>query len=73
MPYRLLKDPRDEDPVCHCQACLGEVYRGETLFEWESKRVCVDCFKDGVTTWLERAPVQVANVLGFAHGSAGEF
>ena len=60
MPYRLLKDSQDDAPVCYCQSCHGEVYRGEKRFEFEQKRVCVDCFKDGISSWLERSPEQVA-------------
>ena len=73
MPYRLLKDPQDEAPVCYCQSCHGEVYHGEKRFEFEQKRVCVDCFKDGITSWLERSPEQVACTMHYDYGPAEEF
>ena len=60
-----LRDVQEDRPVCLCQSCGGEVYAGETLFEWSGKRVCVDCFKRNVSLWLELSPEQVANALGF--------
>ena len=60
-----LRDVQEDSPVCLCQKCGGEVYAGETLFEWSGKRVCVDCFKRQVSLWLELSPEQVANAMGF--------
>ena len=73
MPYRLLKDPQDEAPVCHCPSCLGEIYHGEDRFEWEGKMVCVDCFRDGISTLLAHSPHQIALIMGCDYGPAEEF
>lgn len=67
-----LRDPQAEAPVCSCGACLGEVYRGETLFEWEQKKICPDCFRQKISDWLEQSPEQLADALDFRHSTAGE-
>ena len=60
-----LRDRQGEKAVLYCAACGGEVYRGEPVFDWEGRRLCVDCFKTRVDAWLESSPVQVAAALGF--------
>lgn len=66
-----LRDPQDEAPAAFCEKCLGEVYREESMFDWNGIRLCADCFKDKVRAWLELSPEQVANALGFPHRRAG--
>ena len=67
-----LRDTQQEEPVCTCGQCGGEVYRGESLFEWQGKWVCVDCFQSELNCWLVRSPEQAARELGFAcRGLAG--
>lgn len=51
-------------PVCLCRRCGGEMYPGETVFRWEGRLVCVDCFKTAVTVWLEEAAREAAQALG---------
>ena len=65
-----LRDSQEDRPLCRCQKCGGEVYAGETLFEWEGKKVCVDCFRYAMGVWLKDCPEQVADALGFDRGPA---
>lgn len=67
MSYHFLRDAQDETPSAYCEACRGEVYREESLFDWDGKQICPDCFKRKVRSWLELSPEQVANALGFPH------
>lgn len=61
-----LRDIQQDEPICACGACGGEVYREERLFEWQGKWVCVDCFQSELSGWLLRSPEQAARELGFA-------
>lgn len=61
-----LRDVQQEAMVCRCEGCLGEVYREETLYEWQGRWVCVDCFQGEMGRWLSLAPEQAARSLGFA-------
>ena len=56
-------DSQAEEPVCHCGRCRGEVYSGETMFRWDGKLICVDCFKSIISDWVEEQPVLVAFAL----------
>ena len=67
-----LRDSQEDRPICLCPGCGGEVYAGEDLFEWEGKKVCVDCFKEEICLWVERSPRQAAEAMGFDWGPAGE-
>lgn len=58
-----LTDLQAEMPVCRCGSCKGEVYSGESVFRWEKRELCGDCFKDAVTAWLEETPLEVAEEL----------
>lgn len=58
-----LRDPQLELPACECGRCHGEVYRGETLYAWEDKEICRDCFEETITDWLRKAPGEVAAAL----------
>ncbi len=58
-----LRDRQQDNVVCWCRRCSGEVYEDETLYIWEGKRICVDCFKSVVTAWVEEAPCEVAAAL----------
>ncbi len=58
-----LRDSQQGSVVCWCRRCGGEVYEDETLYIWEGKRICVDCFKSVVTAWVEEAPGEVAAIL----------
>ena len=60
-----LRDIQQEEPVCSCEGCGGEIYRGETIFEWQGKWVCVDCFQSELNGWLLHSPEQAAMELGF--------
>ena len=67
-----LRDSQQEEPVCLCDGCLGEVYREETLYEWQGRWVCVDCFLGEMGRWLSHTPEQAARTLGFACRSSME-
>ena len=58
-----LRDEQDARVVCWCRRCSGEVYEEETLYVWEGKRICEDCFKETVSAWVDKSPREVANVL----------
>lgn len=58
-----LRDAQQDTPACYCKRCGGEVYPGETVFTWQDKKICSDCFKSVVTAWLEEAPNEVAAAL----------
>ncbi len=58
-----LRDSQQANVVCWCRRCNGEVYEDETLYIWEGKRICVDCFKAKITSWMEEAPGEVAAAL----------
>lgn len=38
-----MKDPQDEIPVYECCYCGGEIYRGNEVFEYNSKPLCSGC------------------------------
>ena len=61
-----LRDVQQDEPVCSCEYCGGEIYREETVFEWQGKWVCVDCFQSELSAWLRHDPEQAAQELGFA-------
>ena len=66
MAFKLLpplRDAQQDEPVCHCKRCGGEVYSGETVYTWENKKICSDCFNAVVTAWLEEAPEGIAAAL----------
>ena len=58
-----LQDAQQATPACYCERCKGEVYSGETVYAWEGKQICSDCFKAVVTAWLKEAPGAVAAAL----------
>ena len=62
----MLRDAQQEEAVCSCGLCCGEVYREEKMFEWQGKWVCVDCFQSELSCWLAHSPEQAARELGFA-------
>ena len=57
------RDIQQDTPACYCKRCKGEVYSGETVYAWEGKQICSDCFKAVVTAWLKEAPREVAAAL----------
>ena len=59
-----LRDEQDAKVVCWCRRCGGEVYEEETLYVWDGKRVCPDCFKECVKDWLDKSSNEVADALG---------
>lgn len=65
-----LRDSQGERPAFQCHSCLGGVYPGEPMFDWDNRRICVDCFKVKVNAWMDGSPTQVAAALGFAYGEA---
>lgn len=58
-----LADRQEENPVCLCGRCAGEMYAGEVLFGWEGQRLCADCFQSAVNAWVKEAPLEVAEEL----------
>lgn len=58
-----LRDTQQDIPACYCERCGGEVYYGETLYIWEGKRICSDCFEAIVSMWLKESPAGVAAAL----------
>ena len=58
-----LRDVQEDAPVCCCQQCGGAVYSGETMFVWEGKKVCSDCFKAYIAAWVDNSPEAVADEL----------
>lgn len=60
-----LRDTQQDEPACYCERknCGGEVFSGETVYTWQGRRICSDCFKSVVTAWLEEAPHEVAAAL----------
>ena len=62
----VLRDVQQEEAVCSCGCCGGEVYREEMVFEWQGKWGCVDCFQSELSSWLACCPEQAAQTLGFA-------
>jgi len=59
-----LRDVQRNGPVCQCQMCLGEVYREETMYEWEGKLICSDCFQDVIWVFVKAHPEELASELG---------
>lgn len=39
-------DAQEERPVKFCAGCGGEIYKGETVFQWDGEEcdLCEDCF-----------------------------
>lgn len=64
MLAQVRRDPQEEVPAARCRRCGGEVYRGETLFYWEGRGVCPDCFRWSVERLLDTSPVLLARDLG---------
>ena len=58
-----VRDTQQDEPACYCERCGGEVFSGETVYTWQDKKICSDCFKSVVTAWLEDAPNEVAAAL----------
>lgn len=58
-----LRDVQQDAPLCECEMCRGEMWSGEKRFHWTGKRICLDCFKEEVTDWLNKAPIEVAYAL----------
>ena len=61
---RPVEDGQECVPAGVCMRCAGEIYPGETVFAWEGRRVCVDCFRAKVSALLKEAPKEVAQMLG---------
>ena len=57
-------DPQQEAPAAFCRRCRGEVYRGETLYFWEGRPICPDCFRLEVQRLLDTSPLLLAQDLG---------
>ena len=58
-----LRDTQQDRVVCWCHRCCGEVYEYESMYIWEGKRICVDCFQSVVTAWVTEHPAEVASAL----------
>jgi len=59
-----LRDVQQDPPSGYCEKCRGEIYQGETLYHWDGKRICPDCFDSAVTLWLHTDPKGLAYALG---------
>lgn len=59
-----LADTQAIGPVCLCQRCGGELYRGEISFLWEDRQMCTDCFQGAAIAWLCEAAQEAAQALG---------
>lgn len=53
-------DVQTAPAVDYCKRCGGEIYREETMYFWEGKWVCYDCFKTAVAALLDSNPQQIA-------------
>lgn len=43
----LTTDPRDdEEPVCTCDMCGGDIYEGDTVYKVSGHTYCMDCMDD---------------------------
>lgn len=60
-----LRDEQMEAPVCLCEKCQGEVYRGEKLIVVDGKRLCTDCFEEFIGDWVRRNPQGFARTFGY--------
>lgn len=62
-PFR---DPQDADPVdlCGSRRCRGEIYPGETMYLYEDRWLCPDCFKAEIEKLLSRDERTLALALG---------
>lgn len=56
MSYKMLKavepslEPPEDEVICFCSKCGGEIYKGETFGEEEcGKFLCSDCIDDMLT------------------------
>ncbi|MCD7838040.1 MAG: hypothetical protein LUG65_03935 [Clostridiales bacterium] len=36
-------DRQQDRPVCHCEACGGEIYAGETYYIFRDQTLCDTC------------------------------
>lgn len=53
-----------EDEVIDHAGCGCEISRGERIFEWEGKMICIDCWMEKVKLLLEKNPEQLALEMG---------
>ena len=60
-----LRDEQLETPVCLCEQCTGEVYRGEKRIVVDGKRLCTDCFEESIGDWVRRNPQDFARTFGY--------
>ena len=49
-------DAQEERPVKFCAGCGGEIYKGETVFQWDGEEcdLCEDCFREKI----DRTPLK---------------
>lgn len=59
-----LRDAQDEMPAGCCAKCRGEIWRGESVFSWYGRVICLDCFKAEVNDMLSSTPVALAAMMG---------
>lgn len=58
-------DSQQENPVMHCKKCGGEIYSGETVFNWNNEGfICLECFKAAVNKILDLDPQLVSTEMG---------
>lgn len=49
-------DGQEAAVVMHCAGCGGEIYKGETVFQWDGEEcdLCEDCFREKI----DRTPLE---------------
>ena len=66
-----LGDPQQAEAVDRCaNGC--EIWGGEAVYLWDGRRLCPDCFEGAVSSWLKKAPKELADALGVEAVTAGE-
>lgn len=61
---RPFRDPQQSPPAAHCDECGGELYCYDTVFHYDGKTMCRECFAERISTWVREYPYEIAAVLG---------
>lgn len=64
MAYTFLTapEPSEDEVICYCHKCGGEIYRGETYGEENGKCLCPDCIDEVFT---EMPPEMKFSLMGY--------
>ena len=46
-------DRQQDLPVAECDKCRGEIYREETMYQWEGLWMCPECFESVIQAWMK--------------------